>query len=136
MHGVTRFFLFSFREFCFPIEKLISILKTHTHKNCTIIFCEKCWWKEIYLIDYYDLIYMSSKACMCKFKNDFHQELHVKICRLMKAIEWYSIKCSLDSKSNVRHINIYPTKYEEDFDIFYTCLEKKRTWTYPKAQMN
>ena len=76
---------------------------------------------------------MSSKACMCKFKNDFHQELHVKICRLMKAIEWNCIKCSLDSKSDVKHINMYPTKYEEDFDIFYTCLKKKTNMDISKS---
>ena len=37
-------------------------------------------------------------------------------------------------KSNVRHFYIYPNKYEEDFEIFYTCPMKKRFWVYVETQ--
>ena len=106
-NSISPLFLGYFR---FPVEEPNELMKQHDHKNGTINFCEKCWWKEIYSIDRHDLIYISPKECTCGYKADFHREQHVKICRLMKSIEWNCTKCSLDSKSNVRHLYIYPNK--------------------------
>ena len=108
--------------------------ENHNHINGYIHFCELCWWKEIESIEEH-LIYFSTKTCSCLRK--LHQKKEIKICTTMNTIEWTCTYCSIGIKDKkVKHLYLYPTKYDEDYEIFYICPEKRKNLTYPPTHIN
>ena len=100
-----------------------------------IRFCELCWWKEIENTT--TLLYLSTKKCNCLYK--FHKSIEIIICETMNTTEWPCAHCTLKSNFNgskVKHIYLYPNRYEEDFEIFFACPKKRQIKSYPKTHIN
>ena len=115
---------------CLSLEDYIDSGE-HEYVKGHINYCELCWWKEIN-DDNENLIYFSMKACTCKHKLHFRK--CVSIYKTMKTIEWKCMYCSLHTTSRignkVKHLYIFPDKYEEDFEIFFNCPNKKQIRSY------
>ena len=108
--------------------------ENHNHINGYIHFCELCWWKEIESIEEH-LIYFSTKRVFVYVK--YIKKRDIRICTRMNTVEWTCTYCSIGMKDNkVKYLYLYPKKYEEEYEIFYTCLEKRKNLMYPPTHIN
>ena len=101
---------------CFWLEN--DEIHDNKHSTGIIRFCELCWWREIE--NGTTTLYFSTKKCNCLYK--LHCLIEIRICEMMNTIEWNCTYCSLKLKSGqVKHMYLYPNRYEEDFEIFFEC---------------
>ena len=77
------------RSVCFSIEDNII---NHEHTCGYILFCNLCWWKEVFTINN-ELICYSFKHCSSDVK--LHQTKVVRICKTVNTIEWDCTYCSM-----------------------------------------
>ena len=108
---------------CFSLEEDVG----HEHTRGYILFCNLCWWKDIYTIND-ELIYYSFKHCPCDVK--LHQTTDLQTFKYNRT-GLYLLFYARNYRSCQTHLYIYPHKYEDDYDIFNICPIKKRSLTYP-----